>query len=110
LDSRISITESFEHADSLSDATVRALQSATLMLGEIERGTGGAYEKRFKEISLSALGPDFLSPKLSAAFGPIKLVGVSKLPSGWEILVEGQWKAKLTLNDKYELTSWVRLP
>jgi hypothetical protein len=109
-DSDISVRESFERADSLDDSMSRALKSAADLLGEIERGSQGSYYKSFKDVPLTPLGRDFLGPKLSAAFGPIKLLSVSKLPSGWDILVQGQWKAKLTLNDKYETTGWEKIP
>ena len=55
------------------------------------------------------LDRDFLQPKLSPKPGPLKVIGVARQRSAWEVTLKGQWTEKLTLNDKFDITNMVRL-
>jgi hypothetical protein len=104
------IQESFERAASPSDAMQRSLRSASEMLGEIGKGLQGSREQSFKTVRFTAvLGEEFITAPARPILGPLKLISVSKVDSGWEIVAEGRWKAKFTLNDKYEVTGAVRI-
>lgn len=100
------IDESSRRAENLYDAEAKALREVTGQLENIERGRGA---KEYKELFLQ-LTHDFLSPKNSATWGPLKLLGVSRQDGRWQVIIEGQWKVKAILNDKYELIDTERIP
>jgi hypothetical protein len=105
-DQSVYIHESSRHADSLEDAESKASQEVTDRLGEIERDALGKDER---QVTLP-LPREFFAPKYSAAPGRAKLTRVSRQGSSWELTVQGQWTAKVTLNEKYEVTATERVP
>jgi hypothetical protein len=100
----IFVRESAQRAPDLEAAEASALREATNILADIEAG-----RPRDLKISLSKLGPEFFAPALSAGPGLITLAGVSREDGKWELTVEGQWREKVTLNDRYEVTGMARM-
>jgi hypothetical protein len=101
------VLESSERADSLDDAEAKSLQAAREQLKEIE-GNGHGRAKPY-EVSLP-LPRDFFAPPFSAAPGKATITEVSRKDGKWELLLVGQWKAKVILDDKYQPISWERVP
>jgi hypothetical protein len=106
---RLFVRESFSHADSLDEAETKALREATdeLDYDAEKRGTLGS--KQWTTVSLLKLTMDFFLPKYSAGPSKAKLIGVSRREGNREILIEGQWKEKVVLNDKYEIVAMERI-
>jgi len=104
---RLFVEASTRHADSLADAETKALRE----IADQPAQPGG------KEVSLP-LPQDFFyrmdptHPGVTATSyaDPSKLTGVAQKDGNWEVLLENHWKAKLILNDKYDLVSWERIP
>ncbi len=104
-DGAIYIREFSGKATSLDDAEAKALSESVGDLTDyVTKATGGPA------FSLDHhLGQDFSIPPRSSFRSPAKLVDVSRRDSKWEITVVGRWKAKVVLNDKYEVTSTERI-
>jgi hypothetical protein len=104
---RLFVRESTRHANSLDDAETKAIRE----IADQPAQSGG------REVELP-LPKDFfyrmdpLDPGVTATSNPdpTKLTGVSQKDGNWEVLLENHWKAKVTLNDKYEITGWEKVP
>jgi hypothetical protein len=96
----LGVRESTEVADGIDDADTKSLRAAIDSASEYE---SGASEKHWRRISLLSLGLDFWAPKGSAAFGPAKILKVSREGSNWNVIIQAQWKSKIVLNDQYEI-------
>ncbi len=97
---RILIREATQKANSLDDAENKAFRQALNQLGILEHD--GAYG--FQRVSLwEKLGRDFFAPKDSVLIGGFSFLDVVRKDGGWDILLKGQWKEQLTLDDKYEV-------
>jgi hypothetical protein len=95
------ISDSQQKASSIDDAQTKALKQATDELGDLEA-------ERFKGTTIvlrdiPGLGGDFLAPKFSAVYGPVKPISVSQSAAIWEITIQGQWKAVVRLDSKYRV-------
>jgi hypothetical protein len=96
----IDIWEAREKADSADDAEGRALKRA----GEQLEAPG--YNPLFGRLRISLqkdLGNAFILKALEPTFTPAKFVDISHKDGTWEIILEDQWKERITLNDKFEL-------
>jgi hypothetical protein len=77
------------------------LQEASQLNGDIENDS---LSKHFNAHNFSLPFPKaFFAPEESPGPRKAKLTGVSLQGNSWELRVEGQWKAKVMLNDKYEV-------
>jgi hypothetical protein len=100
------VRDSLERASSLDDAQTKAFREAEAELGSMETSPP---RRHFKEVPLP-LPLDFFAPKYSAAPAKSRLIGVLRQDGKWTIIVEGQWKVRITLDDKYEVISTERVP
>jgi hypothetical protein len=97
---QIDIWEAREKADSADDAERRALRRA----GEQLEAPG--YNPFFGRIMTSlheALGNAFVQKGFEANAAPAKFVDISHKDGNWEIVLEDQWKERITLNEKFGL-------
>lgn len=100
------VRETMDHATSVEDAERKSIQAA-------ENDPGSFTMSPFigwTPISLSGLGSEFVLASNSVQYSPTKLLGVSKKDGKWELLLENQGQAKITLNEKYEIVASARLP
>ncbi len=97
----VAIHESSRRANSLEDAENRALRE----IGDLE---GSGLARLYQDVPMP-LPRDFFAPKFSAAPGRFTLLGISRVDSKWELLVQGHWKAKIILDENYEVTGWKRI-
>ena len=103
----IYIRESAETAKDLNDAENRSVRKATAELAAFEEDRMHGWRK----VELSKhFGQDFLSQKN----GPSGIVGLPRLfdvarDDNWEIVLKGNWKAKITVNDKYDVVKVERV-
>jgi hypothetical protein len=85
----------------MNDAETRALQEVASQLERIERNPLGFG---WKSVPIGKeLGPLFLNTPRSPLPGPLRLVDVRPNSNGWDVILKGQWTAKVTLNDDFTL-------
>ena len=98
-DGAVYIRESSKRAASLDDAEHKALQDATGHLADY-----AAYATSGSVVSLGYyLGRRFFSGPTDVRRVPVKLTNIERHGDEWQITVVGRWKARITLNDKYEV-------
>ncbi len=106
----IHIREFTVRATSLDDAENKSVQELVSQMDAML--TIRAYGWRIVPLLKALGGPvaahDFLAPTYSAQIGHIKIVDISRNVGKWEIVLEGQWKANLILNDRYEIVKLER--
>jgi hypothetical protein len=105
----LDVKESREKATSIDDAEAQSLAEA---------GRRGAAGLAFKPsdlvtINLGKLLPrnineNFFALPGAANIGVVKLIDVSRKNSTWEVILQGQWQQKITLDDKYKVIGSVR--
>ena len=104
LNVEVYVRESSGKADSLNDAEKQALQEATNLLSILENNQMYGW----KTVSLSKeLGRDFTSPKDSVLPGSARFFGVARKDDHWQIILKGQWKEQITLDDKFDFVKQV---
>jgi hypothetical protein len=103
----IYVWDAADKADSLDDADVKAIEMARSRVGTPQSRQWYGWH----EVSLTrVLGRDFISPRDSAApSGPLRIVSISRPEDNWEVVLDGQWKEKVTLNDRYEVVKVARM-
>jgi hypothetical protein len=95
------IHESSEKAASLNEAEAASLRWANGHLADIEAWAGGYHTASLDLRSLRDL-PGFLPSGDDAGPGlPIRILGVVWADTAWELTIEGQWKAKVRVDDRY---------
>lgn len=105
------IMESRAKANNLNDAEGRALSEAARR----DPVTLGSYKSPDRVwINIGKLLPrdgwrNFCAPPDQPICGPMKLVDVIHKGNTWEVIVEGQWQQKFTLDDKYQVTATARI-
>lgn len=105
------IYDSDDKAKDLQSAETMALQSATNELDAREARTAPRGPRAGRTIPLSVIGNDFLVPPHSAAFHlPVKILNISRSGQKWQVTLQGRWKALLTLSDKDDGVSYIRVP
>ncbi len=102
------VQESTRKAATMDAAEAKSLEEAKAQLGDFETPT--KVWATYRQISLiQAIGDDFLAPPMSSIFGPVTILNIVQQEGKWHITLEGQWKAELILNDKYEVVDKQRL-
>jgi hypothetical protein len=99
--------ESLGRANGIDDAEVKATNELVARLPAIQ-----AYKTDDRVImSLRKLLPKefFFRTPFSVMAGPFKVVDFSRKGSTWEVILQGSWQEKITLNDKYQITGTVRI-
>jgi hypothetical protein len=115
-DQDLAFWESQRHAISLDDAETKALKEVGDHLPEIESdGLGIHGTAALVKLPLSVsfdYGEDPKHPGTAARSIPFPtaIVSVTHHDGKWELILENRWKAKVTLNDKYELQGWEKVP
>jgi hypothetical protein len=102
----IVVIDSEKKAASLGDAEKKSLAEALELVGDFENRS---FWRRLPRASFGSLDSSFFAPQFSSAWLPIALLSVERSEAGWEVLVEGQWRARLSLNRKYELIGTARV-
>jgi hypothetical protein len=97
---RLDVLDSKQNAFGLDDAENQSLARARQVTTESPKDMSPAW----RQVPLT-LSTEFWAPPFSAIRGAIKILGVSKTGKGWTLLIQGQWKVQLTLNEKYEVVS-----
>jgi hypothetical protein len=99
---RLEIYESTESADSVDDAETKSLKAATDQLGEIE---ALRYRPSTRSINLGArMGAGFLVPPFSeTSIGPVEIESIKWSEGKWELVLKGQWTARIQLDADYQL-------
>lgn len=100
------VHESFAKASRMDEAELGALSDAT---GRLEAKLKGRTDDRVL-VDLSKLPRGFfLSCNACSGPGPQRVVSIERKGATWEIVLQGQWPEKVTLDEKYQLKSNVRL-
>jgi len=99
-DAVIYIREWRQKAASLDDAESKALQDST---GDLPNYLKAALNGPAFSVD-HVLGQNFATEPGNARRGPVRLVEVSRRDGNWEVTLQGRSKAKVILNDKYEVT------
>jgi hypothetical protein len=101
----LGITQSNERATSLDDAEHRAVRT----LGENVLDAARAVEwPTTKQVPLlnregvALLPPHFYSSLISVVAGPITVVGIAQTAEGWDITLQGQYRARVTISPSFE--------
>jgi hypothetical protein len=101
----VSIREFTGKATSMDEAETRALSDSigdlTDYVGKSTSGPGFSFDHH--------LGEDFSFEPGSSFRRPTRILGISQRDGKWEITVVGRGKAKVTLNEKYEVTTTERV-
>lgn len=100
------IKESTAKANNLDDAEAKALSEATRRLPV---RLGYKSDDRVIINLVKLLPQGFAAPPGQPNLGPLKLLDVSHKGNTWEVILQGQWQHKITLNDKYQVTSTTRI-
>jgi hypothetical protein len=103
------VREFARSASNLEDAMDKALREISDNFSSMETQLRSVGFKDARNVRLPQAEDLFGHPQTS---GPRtgKLTGVARRDDHWELLVEGRWKAKFILNDKYEAVSWQKVP
>ncbi len=101
------VHESFGKANSLDDAEAKALAEAT---GRLPAKLRGQKDDRVV-IELSKWLPRefFLACDVCSGPGPSLVLNTTHKGNTWELILQGQWKQRVTLNNKYEVTGTARI-
>lgn len=100
------IHESLGKANGIEDAEAKALAEATSRLPA--KLTGRTDDRVI--INLGKLLPlRFFAAERSPIVGPMKILDISHNNGGWELILQGQWKEKITLDNKYQFTGHTRI-
>jgi hypothetical protein len=106
------VFESRDRADNLNEATTASLKAAEASLPEYATH-GPSYGKAVDlspQLMLSFFqGPEGAGSASVPVIGGARIVDVSRQNGEWKIVVQGQWKEKIVLNDKFELISMTRV-
>jgi len=101
------IQESFTKANGIDDAESRALSEATARLpAKMVHATDDRIV-----INIAKLLPsDFpLACVMCSGPAPMEVLDVTHKGNTWEITLQGQWKEKITLDEKYQITGTTRI-
>ena len=100
------VSESIGKANSIDDAENKAFQEAPSRVAAFEANprTGLLIISIWK-----VLPRDFFIAPGHAQAGPVNMLDLTHKGNTWEVTIEGQWKEKITLNEKYELTGHARV-
>ena len=102
----VAAIQSHSRASSAIDAEAKALGEATKALSDQE---GRSRPKEWHRVPLLSLGKEFVIAPGRPVPGPMTILAVMKQDGNWEITLQGQWKEKILLNDKFELVSLTRV-
>lgn len=108
LGSALSIKTSTLKARDVGDAEQKVLQILGDHVGDPKQFRSWMWSSQVR-LPLSELGLDFFLPKFASIFAPTRLLAVSHREGAWELILENQWKAKVVLNDKFEIVETTRL-
>ena len=92
---RVFTRESKEVAATIDEAEALAVKAAANDPGSL----AAEYFARWTEISPNTLGAAFLIKKLDVIYSNTNLIEVTKADGKWELLLENQGKAKITLSN-----------
>ena len=81
-------------------ATIDEAEALSIKAAANDTGTfNWTHFARWIDISPNSLGATFLMEKFAVTYSPTKLLEVTKVDGKWELLLENQGKAKITLSD-----------
>lgn len=90
-----------QKASNIYDAENRGLREATDLLSSLEHN----YWYGWNTVSLhEALGREFFARKDSVLIGGASFLEVGYRMQNWVITLQAQWRARIVISDKYELT------
>ena len=106
-DPSLSILESAQRAGTLAEAEAKTLHAVAERLPSLENSAARPDEIVIVTLPLNR---DFFAPRPSAGPQWAKVFQASRTEGKWEIIVEGQWRAKVLLDDRYKVLATERLP
>jgi hypothetical protein len=62
-----------------------------------------------KKLLPHGVNQNFFAPPAQPINGPLKLLDVTHKGDTWELILQGQWQEKITLDDKYQVISTARI-
>lgn len=110
--STISVIESSstEKASTLAEAEEKVLIRIRQIGARMPITAVDRTRDQFRVVGLeSALGVRFLAAPFSPILTKLRLISVSKLEVGWELVVQCEWKERLILGEDYRLVSHQRI-
>lgn len=96
---RLDILDATADARDIDEAETKALRAAA----QAPAGELGGMSPRWRTVVLGGLERDFWSQPFHANFGPLKILMVSRQDDTISIVIEGQWKERITLDSNYQL-------
>ena len=98
--------ESLTKANGIDDAELKALAEAT---GRLPAKLTGQADDRVMTNLGKLLPHGFFTPGSSQIPGPVRIVDITHHGNTWELILQGQWQEKITLDDQYRVTATSRL-
>jgi len=99
--------ETFGKASSVDDAEAKAIAEAT---GRLPAKLMHKTDDRVMINLVKFLPHEFFQAcAICSGPAPTKIIDITHKGNTWELTLQGQWREKVTLNDKYEVTGTTRL-
>jgi hypothetical protein len=106
------VSESSRRAQSLDAAMAATLKELPQYIGEISNESYMARTHKSRALRLRPAIADevFFPGGMSAMSKPVKFLKASREKDQWVLLLESALKAKVVLNDKFEVVTWEKVP